>query len=152
MKVTEEKLKTYEKLARTIAEQSPDSQTKVGSIIIHSKTGAVLGSGFNGFVRGGPDQSLPTSRPEKYDYIIHAETNLLYNCARHGVSTDECFVYCTLSPCINCLRALYQSGIEYVFFKDTYRDFDKNTTMKDLHLKLSEVGEFVALKIEPRQL
>jgi len=150
------KLKNYHKQAKVVAEQSPDSQTQVGALLIHSKTGAVLGSGFNGFIRKGPDRLLPKTRPEKYQYIIHAETNLLYNCARHGISTDGCFIYCTLSPCVNCLRAIYQSGIVKVYFKEPYSDFEKNIQMKDLHILVKEIGEgedkFYDITLKPRTL
>jgi len=146
------KLNAYHKQALAVAEQSPDAQTKVGALLIHGKTGAVISSGYNGFVRGGPDKDLPKTRPDKYQYIIHAETNLLCNCARHGVSTDECFVYCTLSPCINCMRQLYQSGINMVYFKDMYRDFDKNSNMKDLKFFVREpygTNSYYELRIQP---
>lgn len=152
MEITKKKLDAYHDQAMAVARQSPDEQTKVGALLIHGKTGAVISSGFNGFVRKGPDDILPKTRPNKYDYIVHAETNLICNCARHGISTDRCFIYCTLSPCIHCLRQVYQSGIQWVFFKDTYRDFDKNKMMLDLHLKVTEIdGGYYGLKIEPRK-
>ena len=147
----EKKLDNYYKQALTVSELSPDAQTKVGAILIHGKTGAVLGSGYNGFIRGGPDNELPNTRPDKYPYIIHAESNLIANCARHGISTDECFIFCTLSPCINCIRLLYQSGIDTVFFKDTYADFNKNLQMKDVCFELSKIGNFNIIKIKPKE-
>lgn len=151
MEVSRKKIDAYHAQALAVSTQSPDSQTQVGCILINSTTGAVLGSGFNGFVRSAPDDKLPTTRPDKYPYIIHAETNMVYNCARHGVPTDNCFVYCTLSPCVNCLRALYQSGISVVFFKDKYRDFNENVQMKDLFLKLEKVyDDYHKICIYPR--
>lgn len=145
-----EKVRNYYKQALAIAENSPDAETKVGAILIHAKTGAVLSQGFNGFIRGAPDSKLPKTRPDKYPYMVHAETNLIYNCARHGVSTDESFVFCTPSPCINCCRALYQSGIKQVIFKDKYRDFDKQQEMEDLKLICNAFHEFTVLTLEPK--
>ena len=152
MKVSKKKLDNYYKQALAVSELSPDEETKVGSLLIHGKTGAVIGSGYNGFVRGALDEKLPKTRPDKYEYVIHSETNLIYNCTRHGISTDECFIFCTLSPCINCLRALYQCGITVVFFKTPYRDFDKNRQMRDLHILVSEVDDYYVIKLEPRYL
>lgn len=148
--ISKKKLDNYYKQALTISEMSPDEQTKVGSILIHGNTGAVLGSGYNGFIRGGPDHTLPKTRPEKYEYIVHSEANLIYNCARHGIATNDCFVFCTLSPCINCLRCLYQCGIDTIIFKDTYRDFQKNRLMKDLDIKVSELEGYYLLNIMPK--
>ncbi len=145
------KILNYAKQAEVVAESSPDEQTKVGALLINSKTGAVLGSGYNGFIRGAPDDKLPKTRPDKYPYMVHAETNLIYNCARHGISTDECWVYCTLSPCVNCLRCLYQCGITVVVFKEKYRDFDTQAAMMDMKWDLTEMGEFTILHLKPRE-
>lgn len=144
------KIHNYYKQALAVAEMSPDQETKVGALLINAKTGAVLGSGFNGFVRKANDNVLPKTRPDKYPYMVHAETNMIYNCARHGISTDECFVFSTLSPCINCCRALYQSGISTVIFKDKYRDFDTQSNMLDLDLHLEVVDIFFKMTIKPR--
>ena len=145
------KLDNYYKQALAVAEQSPDLETQVGAILINSKTGAVISSGFNGFVRKAQDDKLPRTRPDKYPYMVHAETNLIYNCARHAISTDGCFVFCTLSPCINCCRALYQSGITTVIFKDKYRDFETQSNMLDLKLDVQFGNGYYMMEISPRQ-
>ena len=145
------KILNYHKQSAVIAELSPDTETQVGAVLVNSKTGAVLSSGFNGFVRKAPDQNLPKTRPDKYQYMVHAEANLIYNCARHGISTDECFVYCTLSPCANCCRAIYQCGITTVVFKDKYRDFDTQAKMLDLTWTLTSIGEFTIMELKPRE-
>ena len=149
--MTLKKILNYHKQALAIAENSPDAETQVAALLIHAKTGAVISQGFNGFVRKAPDHALPRTRPDKYQYMVHAETNLIYNCARHGISTDECFVYCTLSPCVNCCRALYQCGITTVVFKDKYRDFDKQAEMLDLTWTLTSIGEFTKMELKPRE-
>lgn len=147
-----EKVRNYHKQAKAIAEMSPDAETQVGAILIHSKTGAVISQGFNGFVRKGSDKALPNKRPDKYPYMVHAEANLIYNCARHGISMDECFVFCTLSPCVGCCRSLYQCGITKVIFKEKYRDFDAQFAMLDLELIVTPLEEFFVMEIKPRVL
>lgn len=122
----------YLEQAKVIAENSHDSETQVGAMLIHSKTGAVLSQGYNGFVRGAPDDILPRTRPGKYEYMVHAEQNLLMNCARHGISTDECFVVCTMSPCVLCMRLLWQAGIRKIYCLELYKDFKKILEMKDV--------------------
>ena len=150
MKITKKKLDAYYSQALAVAKSSHDAQTKVAALLVHSRTGAVLSSGFNGFIRGAKDKKLPNTRPDKYPYMIHAEANLIANCARHGISTDECFIFCTLSPCINCIRLLYQSGISTIFFKDVYTDFAENVKMRDMHIKISEVDDYYVAFLEPR--
>lgn len=150
--ISEKKLKIYHDRSIVIASQSHDIHTKVAALLIDAKTLAVLAEGFNGFIRGGPDNLLPTSRPEKYNYIIHAETNLLCNAVRSGVKTDGCIVYCTLSPCVKCIRMLWQAGVSDFYFKDKYKDFDESSSMLDLEIDCTNIGDFYHLKIKSRDI
>lgn len=144
------KIKNYHKQASVIAELSHDLETQVGAILINSKTGAVISSGYNGFIREASDEKLPKTRPDKYEYMVHAETNLIYNCARHGISMSDCFVYCTLSPCMSCLRALYQSGIKRIIFKDRYKDFHDESLVLDLGWQILTCGEFTIILLRAK--
>lgn len=147
------KLNAYHARAIATATQSHDIHTKVGALLINSKTGAVIAEGYNGFIRGALDDSLPTSRPEKYDYIIHAETNLLCNAVRSGVKTDEAIVYCTLSPCVKCVRMLWQAGISSFYFKEKYKDFAESQQMLDLNIELHEAEDnFFLMNIKPKEV
>jgi dCMP deaminase len=128
----DKKIKTFIKMAEVFSEESPDEQTKVGAVLI-SKTGRQIASGFNGFLRGAPDHLLPKTRPDKYEYMQHAERNLLYNCLDEGISTRSCTVITTLSPCEECLRACWQAGITTIIYRDLY--FSSN----DFYLKLPDV-------------
>jgi dCMP deaminase len=152
MKLSKKKLDNYYKQALVVSELSPDQQTKVGALLISSEDGAILGSGYNGFVRGGPDEALPKTRPDKYKFIIHSEVNLLCNCIRNRITTKNCFVFCTLSPCINCLRQLYQANINVVYFKDKYRDFEENLNMLDLKIDLEESNGYYKITTSPREI
>ena len=143
-------LENYCKQAFAVAELSPDAEKKVGAILINKLTGAVLANGYNGFIRGAADDKLPKTRPDKYEFIIHAEANLINNCARHGIRTEDCFVFCTLSPCLNCTRTLFQSGIDTVVFKDEYRGFKDQQDAKDLFYERHQIGEFTVLTVRPR--
>lgn len=145
------KLMLYIKRALVTAESSPDAETKVGSILISKSTGSVISEGYNGFVRGANDEALPKTRPLKYDFVIHAEQNLIYNAARNGVRTDACFIVQTHSPCVHCARALYQSGIDTVYFKNYYPGTDKIQDLGDLKLEYTEFGEFTKIIISPNK-
>lgn len=120
------------KRAEVIAELSPDEETKVGSILVSRRTLSVLSEGYNGFARGVDDSKIPKTRPEKYKFVIHAEENLICNAARNGVCTDDCFVVQTHSPCVNCARRLWQSGINTVYFKTLYPGTSEIKSLGDL--------------------
>lgn len=149
--ITEKKLNYYHVRALATASASPDTSTKVGALLIHGESGAVIAEGYNGYIRGAPDEELPTTRPEKYDYIIHAETNLLCNAVRHGISTNNCVLFCTISPCIKCMRMLYQAGIKEIYVKGFYSDFEKCSSMMDLTLDVTSIGEFSRISVNPRK-
>jgi len=145
--LNEKKLDRYHKLATTVASFSHDLHTKVGALLINQKSGATMCEGFNGFVRGAPDDKLPKTRPEKYKYIIHAETNLLCNAVRHGVKTSGCYLYTTMSPCTSCARMLWQAGIDTIYFKETYRDFKDSVNMGDLIIAVEKIGKYSKMTI-----
>lgn len=126
------KIQNYMDIAITIAERSHDEETRVGAVLVNNVSGAIVATGYNGFVRGADDSVLPTTRPDKYEYILHAEQNLIANSARHGISMDNCSLVCTLSPCKLCMRMLLNCGITKVIAKDLYKDFDDILKMQDV--------------------
>ncbi len=145
------KLNYYYNRVKAVATASHDIQTKVGAILISRESGAVMAEGFNGFIRGANDDELPTTRPEKYDYMVHAEMNLLFNCVRHGIRTDNGIIFVSISPCIHCIRGLWQAGIRTVYCKDLYSDFEKNRKMKDLQIDVIKVAGYYKLEFKPKE-
>ena len=127
-------------MAEIAALGSHDAETQVGSVLVNLQTNTVISTGFNGFVSGAPDDDLPDTRPDKYEYIQHSEQNLITHCALLGISTRNCMVVCTHSPCKNCMRLLWQAGIKTVIAKNLYKDFEEITNMKDLSVS-SEITE-----------
>lgn len=138
--------------ALAISTASPDAETKVGAILVDSKTGAVVAEGFNGFVRHAPDALLPNTRPEKYPFMVHAEMNAICHAARQGSGLNGHLLFCTLSPCKLCLRMLWQAGVKTIFFKEKYKDFEECTSMLDLAVDLKQIGDFYHMEVSPRRL
>lgn len=135
------KLSNYMEQAEVVAKRSHDAETIVGSILVSNKSGAVLATGFNGFVRGTNDKLLPRTRPDKHKFMVHSEENLVANCAKHGISMDDCTLICTHSPCIKCMRLIFQCGITRVIIKNKYRDFESLKLMEDIHIEESQTPE-----------
>ena len=127
------KNQTYMAVAETVAERSHDAETQVGAVLVKNDSGAIVATGHNGFVRGAPDGELPNTRPDKYPYMIHAEENIITQCARYGISMDDCKIVSTLSPCVKCMRLLWQAGVTHIVVRDIYGDFDTQISkMKDI--------------------
>lgn len=128
-------------IAITVSARSHDAETKVGAVLVNNESGAVIATGYNGFVRGVNDEALPNTRPDKYEYILHAEQNLICNAARHNVSTKDCTLYCTLSPCKTCMRMLVNCGVTKVITKELYRDFKEILEMKDIFVEYTQEAD-----------
>lgn len=147
MKLLKKEINYLIKLAGYIAANSPDEETKVGCILVDDEKQIVC-SAFNNFCSGAPE--LPKTRPDKYEYMIHAEVNTILYAASRGVRTLDLTLVQTLSPCPNCCRIAYQAGIHEIYFKDLYRDFDKTLNMKDLNIKFTKVGQYYRIKLRSK--
>lgn len=132
------KNQNYMDIAATIAKRSHDTQTQVGAVLVNNSSGAIVATGYNGFVRGAPDDILPTTRPDKYEYIVHAEQNLICNSAKHGISMNNCSLVCTLSPCKLCMRMLLNCGITKVVTRELYKDFNDILKMQDVKVEVKQ--------------
>lgn len=144
------KIEYFINIALEVAKRSHDAETQVGSVLVKNDTGAIIATGMNGFVRGAPDHELPNTRPDKYEHIIHSEVNMLVNCARHGIATDNCTLYTTMSPCINCIKLIWQAGITRIVSKNTYRDFQSVTEMKDICVEYKLIDGYHIIDLRER--
>lgn len=105
-------------LVDVVATRSKDPSTKVGCVLVGAGS-EILSTGYNSFPRGIQDD-VPErlERPEKYQWIEHAERNAIYNAARSGVSLFGCTVYVPWFPCMDCARAIVQVGALTVVYLD----------------------------------
>lgn len=148
---SEIKIKAYMKMARSIATLSPDKETQVGAILL-SEDGRIVASSFNGFLRGAIDDDLPKTRPKKYEFIQHAERNLIYNCAYENIRTKNTTIVCTLSPCLECARAAFQSGVKSIIYEDTYHACSSlgfYEHLADVAISKTAIGKYTVLEMSP---
>jgi dCMP deaminase len=124
-------------IAKCAAENSHDDQTQVGAVLVKKSSGSVVAVSYNGFVRGAPDDKLPKNRPDKYKFMMHAEMNLILNCARHGIAMEDCMVVCTHTPCEQCSRLMWQSGIDTVVASEAYGDPNRDLPDIDIQVGLT---------------
>ena len=115
----------YMDIAERISQMSYAKRLQVGSVIVKENT--ILSYGWNGMPTNWEntceveleDGSLRT-KPE----VLHSEMNALMKVAQSTESTKDAVLFCTHSPCIDCAKAIYQSGISTVYYKETYRSED----------------------------
>ena len=105
----------YINLAKEIYTWSKDPSTKVGAVVI-GNNGEVLSQGYNGFPRSIKDtpQRLK-DREKKYNLVVHAEMNAIYNASLNGVSLKGSTLYVYGLPiCNECAKGVIQVGIDKV--------------------------------------
>ena len=51
---------------------------------------------------------------------VHVEINALLQAARFGIAIEGASLYCTLEPCVNCMKALITAGVTEIRFRDLY--------------------------------
>jgi dCMP deaminase len=53
--------------------------------------------------------------------VMHAEMNSLMKISRSTDSSEGADLFCTHAPCLNCAKAIYQAGINTVYYRQQYR-------------------------------
>jgi dCMP deaminase len=56
--------------------------------------------------------------------VLHAETNAISKLAKSSESGDDASIFITHAPCLDCAKLIYQSGINNVFYRNSYRNTD----------------------------
>jgi dCMP deaminase len=115
--------------AHLYAELSTARRLKVGAIVV--KDDRIISIGYNGmpsgwdnnceyehYSLGNPNDFELKTRPE----VLHAETNAIAKLARSSESGLGATLFVTHSPCLDCAKIIYQSGIKHVYYATDYRD------------------------------
>ena len=120
-------IKLYMDWARRCAELSHARRLHVGAVIVKDDT--VISYGYNGMPAGWDNNceielhqpvgriNLVT-RPE----VLHAESNAIAKLAKSTNSGLGADLFVTHSPCLDCAKLIYQSGIRRIYFGENYRD------------------------------
>ena len=124
--------------AHTFAELSHARRLKVGAIVV--KDGRIISIGYNGTPAGWNNncenetfettteeinnstvtttRKILKTKPE----VLHAESNAIAKLARSIESGLGAAIFITHSPCLECAKLIYQSGIQQVYYQEKYRD------------------------------
>lgn len=134
-------------LAELTSTLSSAVRLKVGSVIVRDTK--ILATGYNGTPSGWDnqceyqestyDERDALSNPSEWQYdpttakyyklktkpeVLHSESNAILKVARSTESTEGATMFCTHAPCIDCAKLIYQSGINTLYYRDTYRSRD----------------------------
>lgn len=134
----------YLKMAREWSLMSHAKRKKVGCLVV--KDGQIISDGYNGTPSGfnndcedklsthderdtyyEKDEWIYNHLDQEYTRlktkpeVLHAELNALMKLARSTNSSDGATMYITCSPCYDCSKLIYQSGIKRVVYNEDYR-------------------------------
>ena len=139
-------VQAHMKAAKIYAELSYAKRKKVGAVVVRDDR--ILSIGYNGTPSGWDNCceelfSSPVTgtqlvtKPE----VLHAETNAI---AKLASSTESgkgasLFIY-PCSPCMECAKLIYQSGINEVFFTEKYRNEDGVDFLKKAGVKVCQIA------------
>jgi dCMP deaminase len=124
--------KYFTKVSEIVALRSPDLHKQVGAVVVNSKN-RVLSTGYNGLPRD-VDESLVNwdDREAVRELIIHAECNAILFLRKEDMNEDELTLYCSLSPCPECVKLVKTAGISKIFFIEKYRKYEESKRICDI--------------------
>lgn len=132
----------FMRVAEETAELSHAERRKVGCVIVKDRR--ILSFGYNGMPAGWDNcceySAVDTgeiilhgmTRPE----VLHSEMNALMKLCQSTESSFGSTMFVTLSPCMDCAKAIHQAGISEVIYKDVYRDTSGIDFLKKCGVKI----------------
>ena len=111
--------KAYLKMATEWAKLSHCKRRQVGALIVKDKM--IISDGYNGTPTGFENCCEDDEGYTKW-YVLHAEANAILKVASSTQSTRGSTLYVTLSPCTDCSKLIFQSGIVRVVYITEYKD------------------------------
>ena len=113
--------------AKRVADCSHAVRLHVGAVIVKDDT--VISYGYNGMPAGWDNncedevfQQDGTSALKTKLEVLHAESNAIAKLAKSSNSGLGADLFVTHSPCLECAKLIYQSGIGRVWYGENYRD------------------------------
>jgi dCMP deaminase len=92
---------------------------QVGALIVKDKM--IISDGYNGTPSGFENFCEDEDGYTKW-YVLHAEANAIAKVSGSTQSTKGATLYITLSPCKECSKLIFQSGISRVVYSKNYKD------------------------------
>jgi len=135
----------YMKVAETFAGLSSAKRLHVGAIVV--KDDRIISIGYNGMPSGWYNNCEDTeytyderdivngdwnynndskqwSKLKTKPEVLHAETNAIAKLAKSTESGNGATMFITHAPCLDCAKLIYQSGINSVLYRNSYRSDD----------------------------
>jgi len=133
--------KAYLRMCVEWAKLSYARRRKVGCLIV--KNHQIISDGYNGTPKGFDNncedeiQGKLVTKP----IVLHAESNAISKLARNHNSGANADIFITHSPCLECAKLIYQSGISRVHYGQDYRDSSGIDFLLRSGIPVKKIGE-----------
>ena len=111
--------KAYMRMAMEWAKLSYSQRKQVGAIMVKDRM--IISDGYNGTPTDF-DNCCEDDEGNTHWYVLHAEANAIMKVAASTQSSEGATLYITMSPCKECSKLIYQSGVKRVVYLEGYRD------------------------------
>ncbi len=139
----------FMRITYMVAERSTCFRRKVGAVGV--KDNRILATGYNGAPSGlahcldvgclRQELGIPSGERHEICRAIHAEQNLIVQCAMHGISLSGADIYCTTFPCGICSKLLINCDIKHIYYVDNYPDPMGLEMLNEAGIKLTQVEQ-----------
>jgi dCMP deaminase len=92
---------------------------QVGALIVKDRM--IISDGYNGTPTGFENICEDDENYTKW-YVLHAEANAIMKVSASTQSSKGATLYITLSPCRECSKLIFQSGIKRLVYNKEYKD------------------------------
>ena len=141
--MTEIKQKKYDiaylKMALEWAKLSHCKRRQVGALIVKNRM--IISDGYNGTPTGFENACEDDSNYTKW-YVLLAEANAIMKVSASTQSSEGSTLYITLSPCKECSKLIFQSGIKRLVYHKAYKDSSGLEFLKKAGLEIFHIEKF----------
>lgn len=126
--------------AHLYSDLSTARRLKVGALVV--KDDRIISIGYNGMPTGWDNNceyELEDGTIKTKPEVLHAETNALAKLARSTESGLDADLFVTHSPCLDCAKLIYQSGIRRVYYACAYRDDSGISFLKNSGVEVEQL-------------
>jgi len=128
----------YLKMAQEWSKLSYCKRKQVGALIVKDKM--IISDGYNGTPTGFENVCEDDKNSTKW-YVLHAEANAIMKVASSTQSSKNATLYITMSPCKECSKLVFQSGIIRVVYNIEYTDKSGINFLKKAGLEIVHIPE-----------
>ena len=129
----------YLKMALEWAKLSYCKRRQVGALIVKNRM--IISDGYNGTPTGFENICEDDENYTKW-YVLHAEANAIMKVAASTQSSQGATLYVTLSPCRECSKLIFQSGINRVVYHNEYKDSSGIKFLKKAGIEVTHIKSF----------